>query len=453
MKLRSTRFISILLLLCIIIGSFASCDIFGDNGGTGDGTTDTPKHEHVDYVSQIKLDMSSDTLKQEVTVKFYIDGDTTHFYAPKSIDSTGVVKARYLAVDTPESTGKIEEWGKTAAKFTEEKLRSATSIIIESDDNKWNQDGNGRYLVWVWYKTAESEDYINLNIELLQAGLARGHSSSETRYGEAAVKCVSQATTEKLYVFSGEKDPTYPYGKAESVTIKELRLNTADYAGKKVAIEGVVTYNCNWTAFVESYDPETEMYYGIQVFYGYTSALTNVLAQGNKVRIVGVVQLHSGSYQISGLTYNAMKPDLPDNTATISKNNPIEFNTITSTDFYGEKTITVGEDAVEKTFDFYDLALSTAVEMKNLKVVDVYTTESKTDSNGAMTLTCKSPEGHTMSVRTEVLFDDNGNLITESYFINKTIDVKGIIEYFDLNNTGDGTYQIKVYTLSDVTRH
>ena len=62
---------------------------------------------HVDYATSVKLDMNSDTLKQEVTVKTFIDGDTTHFHVPTSLMDTGVIKVRYLAINTPESTGKI----------------------------------------------------------------------------------------------------------------------------------------------------------------------------------------------------------------------------------------------------------------------------------------------------------------------------------------------------------
>ena len=47
--------------------------------------------------------------------------------------------------------------------------------------------------------------------------------------------------------------------------------------------------------------------------------------------------------------------------------------------------------------------------------------------------------------------DENGKIVTEEYFMYKTIDVKGLIDYFDLNDTGNGTYQIKVYALGDVT--
>ena len=133
--------------------------------------------EAKDYAGLVSLDMSSSTAKLEVSVKTYIDGDTTHFYTDSPAFENGVIKARYLAINTPESTGKIEEYGKAASQFTREKLSEATSIIVESENGTWNPDSTGsRYLVWVWYKTADSESYRNLNIEILQNGLALPNS-------------------------------------------------------------------------------------------------------------------------------------------------------------------------------------------------------------------------------------------------------------------------------------
>ena len=129
---RNVLIVSIVFVLCVLLTCFVAC---GDKDGG----------KMVDYVSQLKLDMNSTSLKKVVTIKNYVDGDTTHFWA--DVDSTGVVKARYLAINTPESTGRIEEYGKQASKFTKEKLKNATSILIESDDDKWNTDANGRYLV------------------------------------------------------------------------------------------------------------------------------------------------------------------------------------------------------------------------------------------------------------------------------------------------------------------
>ena len=189
------------------------------------------------------------------------------------------------------------------------------------------------------------------------------------------------------------------------------------------------------------------MYYGIQLFYGYISALIQPLAQGNRVRVVGTVGEFHGTYQVSSLTYNRMKPDDPANTAVISKGNEVAFKETTAEEFYSNVTVAVGEENVE--FKYTELAVSTSISMKNLKVVDTYTTQS----NGEMTLTCRSEDGKTVSVRTALLKDANGNVITESYFTGTTIDVQGIVDYFDLNDTGNGTYQIKVYSLDDIVKH
>lgn len=440
MKKLSLRMISMLVLVCMMAAMFAACT-------EKEPEVTEPVQNHVDYVAQTKLDMDGPTLKQEVTWgrHTHIDGDTSHFEVPKSFDSAGVVKARYLAVNTPESTGQIQEWGKAASRFTKEKLSAAHSIIIESDDNSWNFDGNGRYLVWVWYQPTEGAEYRCLNIELLQNGLGAGSGASEGRYGTTCVAAINQATQEKLYMFSNDKDPEFPYGEAASVTLKELRTNVANYNGAKVAVEGVITYNSDYTAYLESYDGETGMYYGMQIFYGYNSQLINVLAQGAQVRIVGVVSEFYGTYQISGLTYNRMKPQDPANTAQISTGNPLAFTEVSAYDFNGPKTVLVGEE--EKVFQYAELAVSTSISMKNLQVVDTYTTTNPNASDvGAMTLTCMV-DGERISVRTEVLKDADGNLITADAYDGKTIDVRGIVDCYD------GNYQIRVMTADDITVH
>lgn len=444
MKSKILSLILVMLLLVATLLSVVSCD--DENEGNQENNL-------VDYVSQLKLDMNSNTYKQEVTIKYHIDGDTTHFYVPTTLDATGVMKARYLAVNTPESTGKIEEWGKAASRFTESKLREATSIIVESDDDSWNYDGNGRYLVWVWYKTSEDAEYRNLNLELLQNGLAVGSKASDSRYGDMAVAAIAQATKEKLYVFSDAKDPDYPYGEAHSITLKELRTNISDYEGKKVSFEGVISFNSDYTAFIEEYDPETDMHYGVQIFYGYISALIKPLAQGNRVRIVGTVSNFHGTWQVSGLSYNPMKPKDPANTSVISKDNEIPFTETAAERYTSSVTLEVGEE--EKTFSYQSLVASTSISMKNLVVKDIYTTTSPTaDDRGAMTLTCEV-DGKTVYVRTGVLKDESGNLITESYFEGATIDVRGLVDYFDSNSEDDepGNYQIKAYTLEYIIKH
>ena len=75
---------------------------------------------YTDYAASVRPDRTGAAARQEVTVKAFVDGDTTHFLVPESVAAGGVLKARYLAVNTPESTGRIEEYGTKAAAFVRE---------------------------------------------------------------------------------------------------------------------------------------------------------------------------------------------------------------------------------------------------------------------------------------------------------------------------------------------
>ncbi len=413
----------------------------------------------VDYVADTKLDMSSPSLKEKVTVKYYIDGDTTHFNS-SVLGVNGLAKARYLAVNTPESTGKIEEWGKPASNFTKEKLSNAHSIIIESDGTSWEQDSNGRYLLWIWYQPTAGAEYRNLNLELLQEGFGRSASVSEGRYGAACVAAMGQAKTYGLHLFSNDKDETFPYDEAVSVSLKELRTNIEAYSGLNVVVEGTVVRNSNWEVYIESYDAATNRSYGMQIFYGYISGLNNVLLPGNEVRITGTVQEFFGTYQISNLTYKPLRPSDPANTVILSQGHTPPFGEVAPKDFLANVVVPVtktdadGESYEEdKTFVNAELLLSSSVSMKDLLVTKVYTTTNpSSDDNGAMTLTCKAADGTVISVRTEVLRDENGDVIRDQVFLGETIDVRGIVEFYQPDG-GTGKYQIRAYTMDDFVIH
>ncbi|MBQ2766637.1 MAG: thermonuclease family protein [Clostridia bacterium] len=437
---RSLRRVLAILLAAVVLLCTIACGQGGENPEDGG---------HVDYAASISLDQQSETMKQEVTVHAFVDGDTTHFNVPESVMPGGVLKARYLAVNTPESTGKVEEWGKTAANFTRSKLENAASILIESDNGKWNADSTGgRYLVWVWYKPAEADEYRNLNIELLQEGLAIASNSANNRYGETCMAAINQAKAESLHVHSDEKDPNFPYGEAVELTLKELRCNVTAYDNTRVAFEGVVTKNNSNTVYVEEYDPESGLYYGMTVYYGYALNGTGlqILSVGNRVRIVGTVQYYEtgGSYQVSGLEYSPMRPTDPGNIQQLGEGfSPAYVLTEPQTFAEGKVTVTVGEE--NKTFAYAELALYTSVEMKDLRVVDVYTTTNEeSSSRGAMTLTC-DVGGTTVTVRTIVLYDENGELVTADAFLGETLTVRGLVDRFD------GEYQIKVFSVKDIT--
>lgn len=454
------RIFALLAALCIALGCLAGCGETGSQQATEpsvESTTAPAGAESIDYAASIPLDMESETVKQEVTIKAFVDGDTTHFYVPSTVAEGGVLKARYLAVNTPESTGKIEEWGKKASNFTKGRLSGASSIIIESDTSTWNLDSTGaRHLVWVWYKPEGSDTYRNLNIELLQNGLSIASKSAENRYGETCMAAIAQAKNEKLHVHSKEDDPDFYYGEAYPVTLKGLRTNIELYENLKVAFEGVITQKNGQTVYVEDYDEETDMYYGMSVYYGYglTGTGLEILNVGNRVAFVGSVQYYAtgGTWQVADIQYVDMRPNDPNNIQLISEGNPAS-NRLTDPATFNNSSVNVEvltsleeEGTVEKTFAYANLAMSTSISMENLKVTRVYTTTNEeSSSKGAMTLTCKAPGGATVSVRTVVLRDENGDLITAEAYEGKTINVVGIVDYFS------GTYQVKVFSASDIT--
>lgn len=406
--------------------------------------------ETVDHAGTVKLNMNSSTIKQEVTVKTFVDGDTTHFNVPESIMPDGIFKARYLAINTPESTGKIEEYGKAASNFTKEKLSAATSIIIESETGSWDPDSTGgRYLVWVWYKTEDMTEYRNLNIEILQNGLALANSAGRNQYGDTCLAAIAQAKNQKLNLYSGQKDPDFYYGEAVELTLKELRANIENYKDMKVAFSGIVSANSGTQGiYVEDYDPETDMYYGIYIYYGHNLSGTglDILTVGNEVRIVGSVQYYEGgdSWQVSDLTYRMMKPDDPNNIQKLSEGHSASFK-LTDAQTFVSSEVTVQLEEAEVTLPYAQMALGTSVEMKGLRVADVYTTENPdSSSDGAMTLTCER-DGVIVTVRTIVLLDEEGKRITADAYEGKIIDVKGIVDSFD------GEYQIKVFSAKNIT--
>ncbi len=181
----------------------------------------------------------------------------------------------------------------------------------------------------------------------------------------------------------------------------------------------------------------------------YTAEFTEAagLKPGNEVRIVGSLQYYEtgGTWQVADLKYDLMDTKNPNNIQKLSDGHSPAYPITTAETFKSTVTVDLAEES--KPFAYAHLALNSSIEMKNLYVRDIYTTTNEeSSSKGAMTLTCEV-DGQTISVRTVVLRDDNGNLITESAYMGKTIDVKGVVDYYN------GDYQIKVFTEDHITIH
>lgn len=388
--------------------------------------------EAVDYAARPR---SSGGSVLETTVVCYVDGDTTHFAVPESIAPGGVLKARYLGVNTPECTGMVEPYGKKAAAFTQDKLSGAQSILIESEDEDWHLDSTGgRYLVWVWYQPKGEEGYRCLNVELLQNGLAVPTSVTNSRYRDSCVSALNQAKTQGLNLYSGQPDPDFCYGDAIELTIRELREHPEEYADRRVAFSGIITMNYGGSVMLEQYDPETGLYYGMPVYYGYnlTGQGLRILATGNESRIVGTFQYYQngGIWQVTDVSYRPMQPEDPGNLQLLSQGHAPAYAPITAAELAGPRGFT---------------AQATSAQMTGLQVLGVSATQSgDSTSNGSLTLECMQ-DGVPVRVYTAPLHDESGQLIPPETYLNQTITVQGIVD------TYKGRCQLHVFRAEDIT--
>ena len=90
-----------------------------------------------------------------VTVKSYVDGDTTCFYYDEEIiNAIGVsqgTKLRYQNINTPESyVGNIQKFGLKAKEYTNSRLSSAVDIKVQSLLNGILTETYDRMIGWVW---------------------------------------------------------------------------------------------------------------------------------------------------------------------------------------------------------------------------------------------------------------------------------------------------------------
>lgn len=133
----------------------------------------------------------------EVTLSKTVDGDTAWFF----VDGQDT-KVRFIYIDTPESTNKIEAFGKEASEFVAQKLTQAQKIELELNGDGNRYDKYDRLLAWVF-----------VDGKLLQEEIAReGYCKKFYDYGyqytykEDIIRADKQARENKKGIYSNEKD-------------------------------------------------------------------------------------------------------------------------------------------------------------------------------------------------------------------------------------------------------
>ncbi|MBS3991910.1 MAG: thermonuclease family protein [Erysipelothrix sp.] len=132
----------------------------------------------------IETDTRRDLVR--ITLSQCIDGDTARF------DSLG--RVRFLYIDTPEVYPVEEPFGKEAADFTCDMLKSADKIYIEYDGDR--QDQYERVLGWIWV------DDLLLQEELTKAGYVDYfYEYNQPKYKDRIQRAYQQAKRNKVGLF------------------------------------------------------------------------------------------------------------------------------------------------------------------------------------------------------------------------------------------------------------
>ncbi|MGM9873877.1 MAG: thermonuclease family protein [Bacilli bacterium] len=298
-----------------------------------------------DYVGHNFLD---DGIGQ-VTLFNPVDGDTAHFHQIENNGGTSrLVKVRFYGIDTPESTGQIEEWGKKASKFTTENLLNAKTIVLTVPSLTYTPaeaDSTGvrfKALVWISDKeNATAEDLVCLNLLIVQEGFSNGKGVSECPMADVFNKADLQAQKFQKNMWSGE-DPDFYRGEALITSIKDILEEYVEndgtcptYEGIKVQINGIVVKKVDYDVYVvQDYEDEETgeiTRYGMFIFAGYKSY--ECLKVGNDLTITGTFTVRYGNPQITSVSYNPYLPsddDMVINAKGISK--PAEVNTLAGID-------------------------------------------------------------------------------------------------------------------------
>ena len=304
-------------------------DASGDNSEGGSSAAGKQKGDAnwIDYAANGSVKLELDYVGKDFyldgvgqfSLKTAIDGDTAHFTPAIDSTHTGTMKARFYGIDTPESTGKVQEWGKPASKYTKKMLEEADekgTIVVSSAQDTYGPpepDSTGsRYVSLVWInltkKNASKDELQLLNLLIVQEGLSWVKNvQSMPQYSDTFYAAQRQAEDYKLNMHSGEPDPDFNYGEYEDASLldikHELEETLADeshvnkFDGAKIRFQGTVCGFINHVLYLQDYvlydndDPsQGGEYCGINVFVGMSDISSKYTKLNTYLQICGLAQ-------------------------------------------------------------------------------------------------------------------------------------------------------------------
>lgn len=387
-----------LILTALLALSLTAC------GDDKDEPQEVDTNLYTKYTDELKMDFTYEGKEfiadgiGEVTLTRCTDGDTAQF---KSGSNTFAV--RFLGIDTPESTYRLDPWGKAASSYTCEKLTNAETIVLESEGER--TDGNDRYLAWVWY------DGKLLNLELVEQAYSGAKGLGGSKYEDLFYQVESEVQNTDRRIW-GEKDPDFDYSlDGVQITIEELVNNIDDYIGMKIVLTGFVAAKGGKNPYIVD-----ENGYGIYLYLGYDNSVKFEI--GNEVRVSGLnlsfyPDKDTGSPQLVGF--------MKTNVDLLSEGN----------------TITPREIDV-KDFEVSDLG--SFIKVSNVTVTQIF----ESSNTGDFTVTVVDGLGNEMGLHISSAV--GRTLIDSKLAVGTTIDVTGPLSRYM------GQYQLELNDLETVVQ-
>jgi endonuclease YncB( thermonuclease family) len=355
-----------------------------------------------------------------VTLVSVADGDTATFRTATS----DPFRVRFLGIDTPESTYRIDPWGKAASDYTANRLLNATTIVLEAEGNSPLLDSTGtRYLAWIWV------DGKLLNLELIEESFTTSKGVSGSKYADVLFAADMRTQTKGKRIW-GERDPNFDYSKeGVQITLEELRTNEEVYAGGKIAVTGIVTKLVGFSAFIEDCSGEGGCF-GIYVYAGFSQL--SKLVVGHEITVDGTMVYH---------------PDQATGAPQITDTRDSKITVISTGNEVNSTTMTIGD--LNRVTN--PLLSGRLVKIENVTVVSGYDS-----TNNAYTFRIRDAQNNIIEVRvaSDVAIRDpnipsplDNRIRTWEYFNGKNIDIIAPIGIYS------GQYQLLLSSFQDITFH
>ena len=455
-----------------------------------EGTSADTREGFIDYAhnGSVKLGLdfaNRDFFKdgvEKVSLYNTIDGDTAHFKNAAGL----TIKCRFFGIDTPESTGKIQPYGKKASKFTSGLLEEAEkngTIVVSSAQSEYgmpNPDSTGsRYVSLIWINTEKKnaglDELYLLNLWVVQEGLSWVKNVGDMpEYVDTFYAAERQAKNFKLMLHSGQEDDDMPKGSYEAVSLLELKqafiagieahkkgeeyINPFD--NQKVRVTGTVNGYADHTLYLADFcyyldeegnpidDSAMEIgvngeYASINIFCGMSVPPSRFTKLGNYIEVCGIALDSKFGFQITDV-------NMPQRTSAKGEGvSTLILEASANTEEHALHVFEYTADELQTVIDDEDYnALNCRVEMKTpLECSRAYASD-----DGDMTLMFVKP--YSFRVYFTFVFkpypDDKAVSWTDAErFVGKKFTVTGVFAYHEAQS-GNTSMQIYPSTTADL---